>query len=136
MDTTNYKKVLILNVNRFSRLFVYSFFSIMNLLKTNCVFCLAFFTKLNVSFCCIFLLLFVFCSKFEINIEHQRMEIMLLMYEDVTSVSQGSDRNFKKKNHTRISRKKESGKNSRTQESCLEGQFLPRQPRFGLNGSC
>jgi hypothetical protein len=52
-------------------------------------------------FCCIYLLLFVFCSKFEINIEQQRMEIMLLMYEDATSISQGLDRNFRKKNQAR-----------------------------------
>ncbi len=45
-------------------------------------------------------------------------------------------RNSRKKNQTRISRKKESGKNSRTQESWLAKNFLPRQPRFGLHGSC
>ena len=40
------------------------------------------------------------------------------------------------KDQERTARRKESGKNIRVQESCLERHFLPRQPRFGLHGSC
>jgi hypothetical protein len=40
------------------------------------------------------------------------------------------------KNHTIIARKKESDKNTGTQESCLAMFFLPLQPRFGLHESC
>jgi hypothetical protein len=48
-----------------------------------------------------------------------------------------SDKNHKKKRVRQESQeKKESGKNSRIQESGLAELFLPRQPRFGLHGSC
>ncbi len=68
------------------------------------------------------------------------------MHEENLFVSQESCKNSEKKrimpemheqkDEERTTRRKESGKNIRIQESCLERHFLPRQPRFGLHGSC
>ena len=68
-----------------------------------------------------------------------------MILKQASFVSQESVKNLKKKiqariqenkNHARIPRKKESVKNTRTQESCLARHFLPRQPRLCLHGSC
>ena len=40
------------------------------------------------------------------------------------------------KNQARKRREQESGKMTRSQESCLAKVFLPLQTRFGLHGSC